>query len=192
MKPLTPPSPHAIIMIGIPGSGKSAFAEHFADTFQAPIVNFSKLQQQFSLTEKKAIELRDTFLSQLLKTRRTLLIDGGANTKTQRAELTKSLTAAGFAPLTVWVQTDTNEARRRAVKPYPQGSGLSDDAFLSKVKSFQAPVAQEKPVVISGKHTYATQLKVVLRQLAAGTVRPTEPPQDRPSKPVAPRGITIR
>ena len=77
MKPLTPASPHAIIMVGIPGSGKSTFAEHFADTFQAPIVSQTKLKNDFSLAIGDAELLQASILGEFLKTHRTVLIDGG-------------------------------------------------------------------------------------------------------------------
>ena len=41
MKPPIPAIPHVILMIGIPGAGKSTFAERFSETFQAPIVSYT-------------------------------------------------------------------------------------------------------------------------------------------------------
>ena len=190
MKPLTPASPHAIIMVGIPGSGKSTFAEHFADTFQAPIVSQTKLKNDFSLTADAAETLRSLILGEYLKTHRTVLIDGGTERKTKRAELIRTLAGAGYRPLLVWVQTDAVEAKRRATKEYPKGSGLSADEFTSELKNFQAPGVQEKPIVISGKHTYATQLKIVLKQLASTTTRIDTPP-DATGRPRA-RGMVLR
>lgn len=190
MKPLTPASPHAIIMVGIPGSGKSTFAEHFADTFQAPIVSQTKLKQEFNLHNDDAERLRDIILNEYVKTHRTLLVDGGLARKAKRAELIRILTKAGYRPILVWVQTDAIEARRRATKDYPKGSGLNDEQFDKELKAFQAPSAQEKPIVISGKHTYATQLKIVLKQLASTSTRPETPP-DETGRPRA-RGMVLR
>lgn len=166
MKPLTSASPHAIIMIGIPGAGKSTFADHFAETFQAPIVSETKLQRQYDLSEPAAETLRDTILTEYMKTHRTVLIDGGLEAKDKREELVRKLIKSGYRPLIVWVQTDTTEAFRRASKPYPKGSGLSSEEFERLLDIFQAPGEKEKMVVISGKHTYASQLKIILKQLA--------------------------
>lgn len=177
MKPLTPASPHAIIMVGIPGSGKSMFAEHFADTFQAPIFNRSKLQRDLQLEDAQVDALEDTILNEYLKTHRTILLEGNFNRKSQRVALTHKLAKAGYRPLLVWVQTDVVESRYRATKAYPQGSGLTPDKFDSIVKQFQAPTIQEHAIVISGKHTYATQLKIVLKQLASDVQRPPRPPE---------------
>lgn len=131
MKPLTPASPHAIIMIGIPGAGKSTFAEHFAETFQAPIVSQTKLEREYHLSRQQAEKLCASILAEYTKTHRTVLVDGGVDTKDRRDDLVRQLSKAGYQPLVVWVQTDTAEARRRALKPFPRGSGLDDASFDS-------------------------------------------------------------
>ena len=191
MKPLSPASPHVIIMVGIPGAGKSAFAERFADTFQAPILNRTKLQRDLQLDDERVDILSEAILKEFMKTKRTILLEGNLDDKKHRAELIKYFTKQGFRPLVVWVQTDTIEARRRAVKAYPQGSGLSSDEFDDIVKHFQAPQVSERAIVISGKHTYTTQLKIVLKQIATNTQQkpgtaPGQPPQPRG------RGVVIR
>lgn len=181
MKPLTPASPHAIIMIGIPGSGKSTFAERFAETFKSPIVSQTKLQREFNLSTPAAESLRDFILAEYMKTHRTLLIDGGLDSKDTRDEVLRRLVKQGFRPLIVWVQTDTTEALRRASKPYPRGSGMHIDEFNNLVDQFDPPHEKEKTVVISGKHTYTSQLKIILKQLATPDVsQPKLPPTPKP------------
>jgi len=188
MKPITPASPHAIIMVGIPGSGKSTFADRFAETFKAPIINESKLAFEAGLTSEQTVKVVTHLLSEILKTNRTFLYESNGLTKTKRADLIKILSKAGYRPLVVWVQTEPFEAKRRATKPQPTGSGLTPTQFDAALKAFQAPIEQEKATVISGKHTYATQLKVVLKQLA-GT-RPETP--IAPPSPRQPGNIVIR
>lgn len=194
MKPLTPASPHAIIMIGIPGSGKSTFAEHFADTFQAPIVSQTKLQREFSLSLVAAESLRDFILFEYAKTHRTVLIDGGLDSKTNRDELVRQLMKVGYRPLIVWVQTDTTEALRRASRPYPRGSGMQREEFDGLVSAFDPPHEKDKTVVISGKHTYASQLKIILKQLASpDATQPKLPPKPtNETRSRAPRRPLIR
>jgi predicted kinase len=191
MKPLTAASPHAIIMIGIPGSGKSTFAERFANTFQAPIVSQTKLQYEYGLTLEQAEALRMSILTEFMKTHRTVLIDGGLDRRDKREEMVRTLVKAGYRPLIVWVQTDTNEAYRRAAKPYPAGSGLRSDEFDILLSQFDAPGEKEKMVVISGKHTYTSQLKIILKQLATpDTTQPKVPPS--PKDKAAAAKITVR
>lgn len=190
MKSLTTPRSHAVIMVGIPGSGKSTFAERFADTFQAPLVSQALLEKKYNLSEAAAQDLQLDILKEFLKTNKTVLIDGGFGQRSRRLALHKLLSKAGYQPFIVWVQTDTNEAHARATKAYPKGSGLTNDEFETLFKKFQAPTPAEKPIVISGKHTYATQLKVVLKQLSTATERP-EPPQENPPRPRG-RQVVIR
>ncbi len=193
MKPLNSASPHAIIMIGIPGSGKSTFAERFAETFQAPIVSQTKLQREFALSTEASAALSDSILSEYMKTHRTVLIDGGVDSKDVRDPLVRRLTKAGYQILVVWVQTDTAEAFRRATKPYPRGSGLEADEFDRLVELFDAPHRKEKMVVISGKHTYTSQLKIVLKKLAnADTKQPPSPPRQTPDGRSHTRQVFIR
>lgn len=191
MKPLTAASPHAIIMIGIPGSGKTTFADHFADTFQALIVSQTKLQREFQLTNAGAEALRDIVLTEFMKTTKTLVIDGGLDSKDKREDMVRKLVKAGYRPMVVWVQTDTNEAFRRATKPYPKGSGMQDQEFDALLDAFDAPGAKEKMVVISGKHTYASQLKIVLKQLATPDHSQPKVPMTKAEKEEATR-VTVR
>lgn len=191
MKPLTPASPHVIIMVGIPGAGKSAFAEKFAETFQTPILNRTKLQKELQIDDEQVDNLVETILKEFMKTNRTIVLEGGLDDKKHRAELIKYFTKLGFRPLVVWVQTDTIEARRRAIKTYPQGSGLTSDEFDEVVKQFQAPQIQERAIVISGKHTYTTQLKIVLKQIATNTQQKASVTSSAPVPPRS-RGVIIR
>jgi len=182
MKPITPASPHAIIMVGIPGSGKSTFAEHFADTFKAPIINESRLAYEAGLNAAQVEAVSAAMLSEVLKTNRTFLIEAANLTKAKRTQLTNTLTKAGYRTLLVWVQTEPAEAKRRAMRPQPTGSGLTDTEFDARFRTFHAPTEQDKATVISGKHTYATQIKTVLKQLAGS--RPdthVAPPSPRQS-----------
>jgi tRNA uridine 5-carbamoylmethylation protein Kti12 len=183
MKPLTTATPHVIIMTGIPGAGKSAFAERFAKTFQAPLVSLSQLMQSAEINTAAGTALSTILLDELLKTQRTLIYDGLMYTKASRLELIRHIIAAGYQPLLVWVQTESVEARRRATKKRPDGTRLTSDEFDAAIKRFTPPTANEKPVVISGKHTYASQLKIVLKRLA-GASRPETPelPRSRPSR----------
>ena len=181
MKPITPASPHAIIMVGIPGSGKSTFAEHFAETFKAPIINESRIAYEANLSADQTESVVGLLLNEVLKVDKTFLIEAPNLTRAKRNSLSATLTKKGYRPLFVWVQTEAFEAKRRALKPAEKGgSGLTEAEFDSAFSSFQAPTAQEKAVVISGKHTYATQLKVVLKQLAGSRPEvPITPPKPR-------------
>ncbi len=166
MKPQTTTTPHVIIMVGIPGAGKSTFAEHFATTFQAPIINHSLIRDIVEHDDARAQQLAGLMLDELLKTHRTLIYEGPTQTKGSRVELTRKITDAGYKPLLVWVQTESVEAQRRATKKQKSHSAMTAEEFETAIKRFSPPHVNEKAIVISGKHTYATQLKIILKHLA--------------------------
>lgn len=183
MKPLTSTTPHVIIMVGIPGAGKTHFAEHFAKTFQAPIVNTRSIGQAVDLDLDTTNIVSNLLLEELLKTNKTLIYEGPTDTKKQRAAISKKVTAAGYEPLFIWVQTESNEAKRRATKKQKGYSALTSAEFDDCIKHFQPPTVAEKVVVMSGKHTYATQLKVILKRLATDQrPDPVERVRPRPNR----------
>ena len=63
-----------------------------------------------------------------------------------------------YTPVLVWVQTDQRTAMSRSLKTYD----ITKEMYEQLVKQFEPPQANESAVVVSGKHTYATQAKTVL------------------------------
>ena len=175
-----------IVMVGIPGAGKTTFAARFADTFDAPYINQSSITSSYGLDDKQSAGVVDLLLSELLKTRRTILVEADLDTEKSRAVLIKKIIKAGYKPLVVWVQTESVEAKRRATRT-TTGSKISTQAFDAALSAFEPPVTREAAIVISGKHTYASQLKVVLKQLASE--RPEAKPRPERSRPLPRRTL---
>lgn len=176
MKPADSSRPHIIIMVGIPGSGKSFFAERFAETFKAPYISYNKLSQDiFNKTDLNEAELAtiekiaDYFLNEAFKSNRTIIYEGGTDQRSQRLALAKKANKAGYDPMFVWVQTEVNYAKKRALKLSKDYRAISEEQFEDRLKKFSPPHYLEKSVVISGKHTYNTQLKTVLKNI----IKPT-------------------
>jgi len=190
MNPSNPSTPHVIIMVGIPGAGKTTFAENFAKSFKAPYVNPRVISDLAGIDAEATEKVTKLIFDELLKTTRTLIYEGSTFTKAQRLALEKLIIKSGYRPLIVWVQTDPTEAKRRATKKQKDESQLSPEDFDEALKIFENPLANEKPVVISGKHTYTTQLRIVLKRLA-GTQANTP---ILPAKPrtIIGRNITVR
>lgn len=192
MKSLSLSKPHLIIMVGVPGSGKTFFAEKFAETFRAPYISFEKIASYLPENYKAAEEIAQYQLDELLKTSQSLIVDGTGDSRTSRAELARKARTAGYEALLIWVQTDPATAKSRALKQYKE-AGKNPDDYEKALKCFTPPSAIEKPVVLSGKHTYATQAKVVLKKLtgpraeiSTHSTAPVREPQ--PGR----RNITIR
>ncbi|MEI6054045.1 MAG: AAA family ATPase [Candidatus Saccharibacteria bacterium] len=172
MKPSEIAKPHMIIMVGIPGSGKSFFAENFAQTFKAPIISFSKIYQELFTKPTNGeheyeIVLRAAQLmfNQIIKTKKTIIYDGPSSKRSDRNCLDKIAKEAGYQPIFIWVQTELLAAKKRALKPTNGQLAMTSDQFEIRMKQFSPPHPNEPTVVISGKHTYNTQLKIVLKSM---------------------------
>ncbi len=176
MKALSLSRPHLIVMVGIPGAGKSFFAEHFAETFKAPIINRDVLEKELGKEGKAVDTFIELMLRELFKTNQTIIYEGLSATRAQRLTLTQTASKAGYIPLFIWVQTESVEAARRATRRNPYGHTMSAHEFDQAIDSFNVPLASEHAVVISGKHTYVSQLKIVLKHLASAQVQKTTAP----------------
>lgn len=168
MKSLSLAQPHIIVMVGIPGSGKSYFAEKFAQTFNAPYVSLEKIIP-YTTDDDGAMTLMQHSIDELLKTHRSIIIEGGTDTRLEREKLIRKAKTAGYEILIVWVQTDPATAKARSVREAKNkvNRTLTADEYQRIAKRFTPPNGLEKPTVISGKHTYATQAKIVLKKLSA-------------------------
>jgi predicted kinase len=180
MKPSGTTKPHMIIMVGIPGSGKSYFAEKFAETFKSPVINFGRIHKtlfanpKFDEIEEIIVKkAADYMLSEMLKTGRTIIFKGPTGKKSDRIEIAKKARSSGYDPIFVWVQTDSVTARKRATKSIDGRPPMTDVRFDNYLKQFSAPHASERAVVISGKHTYNSQLKIVLKSIVKPPEQPT-------------------
>lgn len=184
MKSLSLATPHAIIMVGIVGSGKTFFASKFAQTFGAPYINEFDIRQ-YAADEESTVHLVELMIEQATRTKSTIVLEVDSASRTHRTALAKALKDVGYKPFLVWVQTDQATAKSRAAK----SSALSSRQFAESLKDFSPPHPSEDALVISGKHTYATQARVVLKKLSND--RPPIKPTTRPEP--APRGnITVR
>lgn len=190
MKHLSLTKPHLIITVGIPGSGKSYFAEKFASTFGAPYISQQKIEM---LTSENVDEIIQVQLDELLKTNQSVIFDGDSATRADRIRLSKKARDAGYETLLIWIQTDQLTAKQRATSKKSTNSVKDEDKFEHFLKRFTPPNALEKPLVISGKHTYASQAKVVLKKLSAPrrATATQEQPSARPTRPNS-RNIIIR
>ncbi len=161
MKSLSLHEPHAIVMVGIPGSGKSFFAEKFAQTFSAPYLE-AALFRHFAENNDNADKLLQHVLVQLAKTKQSVVLELDTESRTRRTELAKQLRGYGYTPLFVWVQVDERTAATRSKKAYQ----MSKDEHEDRVKRFSPPHDSERALVISGKHTFASQVRIVLKRLS--------------------------
>jgi predicted kinase len=195
MKSLSPSQPHVIIMVGIPGSGKSFFAEKFAETFHAPYISSGAIQNLGQTTPSLADALSHAFFKEVCKTSQSIVFDGNTDARVDRMKLAQIAKQAGYETLLVWVQTDPVTAKARSTRGTKARPGtMSDDSFERALKNFTPPNTIEKPLVISGKHTFATQAKMILKRLSqprSSILNTAEITPERP-QPRSKRTVFIR
>ena len=214
MEALTLSSPMIIEVVGLPGSGKSFFANQFANTFGAAIVSQDKIRwtlfanHTYSDNENAMVDqVADLLITELLRTKKTFVLDGGYNTAASRHTLAARAHKNGYRVLTIVVQTDEPTSRRRATKRSDKKPGdvykqsLTDEQFDLAKKEYEEPATTSADVVvISGKHTYNTQAKIVLRKMieisgqstatgdSSTKPRPSNQSQPRATLNIRPRG----
>ena len=190
MKSLHLARPYALMMVGIPGSGKSFFARQFADTFTIPYIDSLAIESR-CLEGTASGELIALVLGEIVKTDQTFIFEGNSDIRTRRTEFAKWARSHGYQPLFVWTQLDQATALSRSLK---MGT-IDRDQFADILRDFSPPHPDEKAVVISGKHTFASQAKVVLGQLVREnrpTVSVTTPERPVQPSPTITRQVRVR
>ncbi len=153
--------PRALLIFGAPCSGKTAFAERFAKKFDLAYYDFDEIKAKYNLSRKNILLL----VSLIARTGKTLMIEGGLATEKEREEMRNILRMAGYDPTLIWVQTDVATIRLRMKVKYG-GAAKAKEVYDASIESLEAPTEIERPIILSGKHTFETQTKHVLAGLA--------------------------
>ena len=153
--------PRAILVFGAPCSGKTTFCEKFSRRFKAPYYNLQQLREEADFTEKQI----HVVLEAISKTGQNIVIEGGLDTEAEREGVRKLLKLCGYTPTLVWIQTDINTIKAR-LKMKTKSVARAKEEYDTKIRAMEAPAESEKPIILSGKHTFETQLSHVLSQLA--------------------------
>lgn len=153
--------PRALLIFGAPCSGKTTFSEKFSKRFDLAYFNFDEICERYRLTRKNVL----LFIELLTRTGKNLIFEGGLGTEKERAEVRNVLRAAGYEPTLVWIQTDIATIRLRMKREYKSVSAARE-AYDKAVSTLEAPSEVEKPVILSGKHTFDTQARHILAGLA--------------------------
>lgn len=150
----------ALLIFGAPCSGKTTFAEKFAQKFGLAYYDLEELMEEGFSREQilRIIEL-------VLRTRQTILIEGGLNTEADRSEMRNMLRKHGYEPSLIWIQTDVATLRMRLKSKFRSVS-KAREYFDNVTACMEAPTDFERPIILSGKHTFETQTKHAITGLA--------------------------
>ena len=104
-------------------------------------------------------------VEQIAKTGQNIVIEGCIGTEREREEMRRILRPAGYQITTTWIQTDIATIRSRLKAKY-RSVAKAKEVYDSVVPRLEAPSEIEAPVILSGKHTFETQLKHILAALS--------------------------
>ena len=153
--------PRAILVFGAPCSGKTTFCEKFSRRFKAPYYDLDALQEEADFTEKQI----HIILGVIAKAGQNIIIEGNLNTEDERDAVRHLLKSCGYNPALVWIQTDVNTIKAR-LKTRTRSVKKAKEEYETRISEMEAPSDAEHPIILSGKHTFETQLSHVLSQLA--------------------------
>lgn len=151
----------ALLIFGAPCSGKTTFGEKFAKKFGLAFYDFSELSKKNGFSRENLLVI----LEQILKTKQTILFEGLIKTEKEREEVRNLLRKNGYEPSLIWIQTDISTIRSR-LKLRHKNVAKAKEIYEKAVSEMEAPADFEKPIILSGKHTFETQTKHVITGLA--------------------------
>ena len=150
----------AILVFGAPCSGKTTFAEKFSQKFGLAYYDYDELINEGFNREAilRVIEL-------ICRTRQTIVLEGGLNTEADRTEIRNLLRKHNYEPSLIWVQTDIATLRMRLKSKFHSVT-KAKEFFDTATAEMEAPTDFERPIILSGKHTFETQTKHAITGLA--------------------------
>jgi predicted kinase len=177
MLKVTPTKPLLILLYGFPGAGKTYFARQLCEQLQAAHVHGDRIRTElfdeprYDKEENQVVsQLMDYMTEEFLKAGLSVVYDANVMRLSQRRQLRDLARKTHAQPLLVWLQVDlessyaraTKRDRRKADDKY---SAPPDRATFERIVGAMQNPQNEDYIVVSGKHTFTTQLSAMIRRL---------------------------
>lgn len=169
--------PVVIMLYGFPGAGKTHFATELSSALSAAHVQGDKIRHQlfdhpkYDRQENEVVtHLMEYMTEEFLQAGVSVVFDTNAHRLVQRRTIRDIARKAKATPLLIWLQIDHDSAfariakrdRRKSNDRYAQP--FTKETFQHFLGTMQNP-KNEDYMVISGKHTFQTQLGAVMKKL---------------------------
>lgn len=151
----------ALMVFGAPCSGKTTFATKFAKKFGLAYYDINEMMEEHGFSKEDALYV----IELVMRTKQTIIIEGGIDTEKERSEMRNMIRRCGYDPALIWIQTDVATIRSRLKTRYRSVS-KAKQSFDAATAEMEAPVDFEKPIILSGKHTFETQTRHAITGLA--------------------------
>jgi predicted kinase len=174
---VTPTKPLLIMLYGFPGAGKTFFARQLCEHLSAAHVQDGRIrtelfeQPRYDREENQVIShLMDYMSGEFLAAGMSVIYDTNAMRLSQRRALRDVARKSHAQPLLIWLQIDVDSALARASK---RDRRKADDKYnvpvdrptFERLASGMQNPQNEEYIVISGKHTFNTQLSAFMKRL---------------------------
>lgn len=177
MKKFPLKKPVIIYIYGIPGSGKSFVAKRLAEFLPVAHVSTDRIRSKLfnhSVNPTKefavASRLAEYIAGEFLRAGVGVVFDGNTGTVKGRSQLRELASKHKVPHMLIWLQIDADSAYARAAgrdKRTVEGKyspGYSRADFDSYIGTMEIP-KNEEFLVISGKHTFASQKSAIISRL---------------------------
>ena len=177
MTKVAPTKPLLIQLYGFPGSGKTYFARQLTEHLQVAHVHGDRIRGElfdhprYDKEENEVIaQLMDYMTGEFLTAGLSVIYDTNAMRAGQRRVMRDVARKAHAQPLLIWFQIDTESS---FVRTQARDRRRSDDKFampydraaFDRVAGYMQNPANEEYIVISGKHSFPTQLSAIMKRL---------------------------
>lgn len=165
------------MLYGFPGAGKTYFARQLCEHLQAAHIQGDRIRgelfdrPQYDQEENQVItQLMDYMTGEFLNAGISVVYDANAMRLKQRHDLREFARKTHAQPLLIWLQIDHESAIARATK---RDRRRNDDKFampidkqiFDRISGGMQNPQNEDYIVISGKHTFNTQLSAFMKRL---------------------------
>jgi predicted kinase len=172
-------APFALLVVGVPGAGKTHFSRQFALEYKLNIISLERLQSDLAelphnQAERLAKKISLSIIEQLAQSKKNIILEGNFSSLKERLDMALFVKKLGYKFLVLWIQTDLETSQERATSRDRRNLDSryalqhTDDSFNQYVQAFEKPdTTRENFMVVSGKHAFSSQSLSVLKKIAS-------------------------